>query len=324
MNRYVRTNEPDVSGEPQHTFATSSPMLTSLVKSVRTDFKDIPEYYAKQIGTDITRIDYTLTTFNEPMKMNVVTLYPVDCRILKIRLTDMPVATYSLNINGTNVMSSQGNEFNIAQRATERPNSPLSTYVELSRPYAVSRNIYAPEEPYIDSCAFTTCRIFGSKSSGLPDRVPIEITGYFDGSDTVETRKVTHYPHNRYDLMLNFPTDHLIVKYSKSISPPMTGFDWARIQLWIGDEQITIWPCANNGLLVIKLQDLKGKTSSKMFASLAIDHMEGAVNLSSIDTIFMLGLGYHVEQVTQAHYQVYTLPHRVTAENGSLRPHFYG
>lgn len=330
MNESVRTTEPDVTQELQHVFVTSS-SKASLVKSVRTDFKDVPDYFSAQYGgADIVRMEYTLSTYAQPEPTHIFQLLPIDCCMLQISIPSLPSAPYSLHINGINAMSARANVFNMTKHAVDRPDSILDAHASLSRQHTEKKHIaHVPAEPFIHSRAFDDYRIFSSKNNTLPDYIPVEITGYFDGASTVETRTMRIYSRDTYQVCLNGPTDHIVIKYQRQGERPDP-----QIRLQIDLETISINPCKDEGIIVVKLQDLNGHTHNKdghcaMSQWLTPEQRESTVNMSRIDHMSLTGIGYRVEQVSQCRYEVYTLPHRsgetVTpgVHSGALVPRYF-
>lgn len=187
----------------------------------------------------------------------------------------------------------------------------IAVHADISRERAANAS-YTPKEQFIYSKAFDSLRIYAPKNTELPTCIYVGITGYFDGSDRVETRTMHVYPRNTYNLLLHGATDHLVIKYKEQKDCPGKG-----IHLWIDSEFIQINPCKENGILVVKLQDQAERTHQaeydalcQMSRWLTEEQRETSVNMSRVNRVFLVGQGYHIDQVSQCRYEVYALPHR--------------
>jgi len=304
-NEDMSPHEPDVSSKDLlPLFVANTPLETSLVKSVRTDFTDVSPYYAKTYEDKLVRTEYSLSQFNGVVVEIKLESWP--CHVTRMEILNGDGITYTLNINRMNTASILST-LNITDKCTKSSDTILSTLCQLSRDYAVknANGNFVPEEHFL-TLMFDCIRLHCPKTAVIPRVLRIAITGYYNGSNKLETKVMSVYPYDRYSLCLSNPTDYLSIMYEQTEQ----GAD--SIALHMDTYRANIYPRKKKGILVVKLQNPE-------------DDVE-LLNLSQVSDIFINAPGYKIKQVVSCYRSTYTLPHYGTdpagtfAINGPLCP----
>jgi hypothetical protein len=135
---------------------------------------------------------------------------------------------------------------------------------------------------------FDCIRLHCPKTAVIPRVLRIAMTGYYHGSNKLETKVMSVYPYDRYDLCLSGPTDYLSIMYEQTEK----GVD--SIALHMDAYRANIYPRKKKGILVVKLRN---------------PNDEELVNLSRVNDIFINAPGYKIQQVVSCYQVTYTLPH---------------
>jgi len=208
---------------------------------------------------------------------------------------------YTLNINGLNTASILST-LDIVDKCTKSPGSTLSALCEISRNQAIKSNSGVPEGPFLNLKQFDHICLHYPKTATVPRVLHVAVTGYY-GSNKLETKVMTIYPYDRYDLLLSDPTDCLSILYEQ------IGQNNSNIALHIGSYRADIYPRKKKGILVVKMHN-PSKLRSKS------EHLPGfeewgteTLNLSTVHDMFINAPGYKIQQVVSCYYSTYTLPH---------------
>jgi hypothetical protein len=92
------------------------------IKSIRTDYNDVPFYKSWGNNKTCTRLEYKQVNLHKSDTLDI--LYTG--RVTKMKLLNLPIGIYTLYINGMNVMSSTNMTFDIENTYSKTLNSLVS------------------------------------------------------------------------------------------------------------------------------------------------------------------------------------------------------
>ncbi len=289
-----------------------------LIKSIRSDYNDIPEYKSWSNGSLLTRLEYRDVVVNKQQGINL----NLDGYITKIELVNLPVCTYTLCINGINVMSSKNMIFDLENCHTDSINffmKPLEDYVDMNGVLHEAPKTRIGQR-YLDIVQYDVKICCNNNYKSL---IPEELILNVHRINNSVTLHTIYY--NTYILELSSPTEYISIILD-SYNPD------SRIKLYINTTCIADITNITQNRFVIKFGTTQSKkindTDDRSDRSdrsdisdrrVGINGMEDVqlngrdvetLNFSRIKKTILICYNCKLKSVNDAHYMTYYIPYK--------------
>lgn len=237
--------------------------------------------HTKVGNTKITRLEYSELAID-----NVQGLYiTYNGYVSKIKLTNLPLYTYTLSVNGINIMSSSDMEFDIANCFSKN----MIGLVELV-------DIEGVECRCLDFRKFIDIKICYNSSykQYIPDVAAILLYA-------AESEPVTYNIYNHRNLLIaSSPTEYITIVLKNLQSKHN------QIILRIDGKDVINICNPLNPRIVIKFN--KNQAEKGIQDLWLVDHDVETLNLSRIRELYVITMGCELAAAYSAHYSTYYLP----------------